>query len=141
MKVKCKNDFVYNGSQISLKDDGTLGFFKPNSWVKDKEYKAKYYDGGCMCPVQAYFVKSENNDEFIFSIREAKPTYELFSEHFELLELSDSEIIEDMEELSVRYARIYQKKEGDEMYTISKKSFMYGVHNVLSLLRRYKKSV
>lgn len=85
MKAKCKDDFNYSGCQISLKKE-TLQFFNKNAWVKDKEYEARYYDGGCMCPVSAYFVMSENGDEFLFTTREAKPTYELFSEHFELAE-------------------------------------------------------
>jgi len=85
MKVKCKNDFVYNGNPISIKEKTTLHFLNPNSWIKDKLYEARFYSGGIMCPIPAYFVMSETNEELLFTISEAKPTYELFSEHFELI--------------------------------------------------------
>lgn len=84
MKVKCKKNFNYRGGQISLNDENEVQLFKKSFWIKDKIYDARYYEGGVMCPFPAYFIMSENNDEFLFTLIEAKPTYELFSEYFDL---------------------------------------------------------
>jgi hypothetical protein len=43
MKAKCKNNFDYNGCQISIKEKTSLQFFNKNSWVKGKEYDVRYY--------------------------------------------------------------------------------------------------
>lgn len=87
MKFKCKEDFSYYGSQISINDNNDMNFFKMEcSWKKDEIYDGKYYDGGVMCPVPAYIIPSQNGNNYIFTISDAKPTYMLVSEQFDLIE-------------------------------------------------------
>ena len=85
MKFKSKTNFTYKGSPVSLKGN-KIQFFDENGWIENKIYEGKYYDGGVICPIPAYLIMSESEGEYLFTLTEAKPTYELFSDHFDIIE-------------------------------------------------------
>ena len=90
LKFKCKDDFSYGGNPMSTvltnEHSAEVYFFVPSNWIKDHIYEGYYYSGGVMCHIPAYVIKGESGNKYYFSLSDAKPTYMLFSEHFEILE-------------------------------------------------------
>lgn len=84
----CKEDFIYSGFQIAVKNNNVELFPQNIGWFKDKVYSGKYYGGGVMCPVEAFMIKSEDGCEYLFTLHYLEG-YLCFSEHFEIKEIQD----------------------------------------------------
>ena len=89
LKFKCKGDFSWAGMPMSERkvDDTSADvvFFSDGNWIKDHIYEGHHYQGGCMCPGSAYVITAENGNQYYFSVYDMKPSFMLFSDHFNLI--------------------------------------------------------
>ena len=86
LKFKCKKDFMTGGLLQKPIDNCSSDIsFGTVNYHKDEIYEGRYYDGGVMCPTNAYDIMSKDGYACLFTIPKLETTYHCVDEYFELV--------------------------------------------------------
>mgnify|MGYP003408734798 FL=1 len=81
MEFLCIKDFSQNG--LSVGSNSEINHVQ-GGWKEGSVYSGKYYDGGVMCPTQAYMISAENGNQHFFTLKQFD-CYPCFSDYFKIV--------------------------------------------------------